>query len=310
MKILIIRLGRIGDMILSTPLLSQLKQNITGIEIDILASKDNHKILDFDENVDNIYILNKNPLKLFSLILKLRKKNYDIIFDPKDHYSTETYYLAGLIKTEKRIGFKHSESSIFDIDVSEFNKDKVHFQDRILSALKAFGIKPDFEIRVPLNYPNYNVNEKKKKSDYIIVNISASNDSKSIPFETAKYILLKLKQEGIKTFLISSPNDIEIVDKLCQQTGTDRAITNSITDTFEYIHLAKALISSDTSLVHIAGTYNTPVLVFSKSLDKELVKFAPKSDVNIVVKSNSSESILLSREEVYNAIDRLLVSIN
>lgn len=306
MKILIIRLGRIGDMILSTPLLYQLKRDIKGVEIDILSSKDNHKILDYADYVDNVYIFDKNPLKLLPLITKLRKRNYDIIFDPKDHYSTETYYLAGLIKADKRIGFKSNETSIFDIDVSQFNNDKVHFQDRILSTIKAFDIVPDYNIRVALNYPNYLSNSKKSPSDFIIFNISASNESKSIPFEVAKQVLLYLKKKNLKTYLISSPNDKEIIIELSKKTGMEYLVTDSITDTFGYIHLAKALISADTSLVHIAGTYNTPVLVFSKSIDKELDKFSPKSEKHIIVKSNNPNSIDVSNKDIELAIDNFL----
>lgn len=306
MKILIIRLGRIGDMILSTPLLSQLKVAYPTAKIDVLASNDNHKILMYADYVDNVYIWNKNPIKLILLLMKLRKKNYDFILEPKDHYSTESYYIAGLVKAEKRIGFVKGESSIFDVDISNFYAEKVNFQDRVLSTIKAFDIEPNYNINVPLMYPNYLLDSQTEKESYVVVNISASRESKCIPFEIAKVIIEHLKAKNIKTLLIASPSDSEIADKLANSTQIERANTTSITDTFPLIRKAMGLISADTSLVHIAGTYNTPVMVLSKSIYAELQKFAPKSKINLVVKSESSEKIQIEKSKLQSDLNKFL----
>lgn len=306
MKILVIRLGRIGDMILSTPLLYQLKNSSENIVVDVLASNDNHSILKYADYVDNVYIWNKNPFKLIPLIMRLRKMNYDVILEPKDHYSTESYYIAGLVKAEKRIGFVYGESSIFDVDVSEFNQDKTHFQDRILSTLKAFDITPDYSLNIPLMYPDFNTVKQNTIEEYYIVNISASNESKSLQFDLAKEILVYLKSKNIKVYLLSAPNHNDLAQKLSEITNTERAITKSIIDTFPIIHLAKGVITADTSVVHIAGTYDTPVMVLSKSIEQELLKFAPKSDINLVLKSNSDERIEISRTKLTESIDKFL----
>lgn len=306
MKILVIRLGRIGDMILSTPLLYQLKNSTEKVTIDVLASIDNHRVLQYADYVDNVYVWNKNPLKLILLLMKLRKRNYDIILEPKDHYSTESYYIAGLIKAEKRIGFVNGETSIFDDDVTNYNQDKTHFQDRILSTIKTLGIEPDYRLNVPLMYPNYNTDKGKVREDYYIVNISASNESKSISFELAKEILNYLKDKNLKVYLLSAPNHNDLAQKLSTATNTERAVTKSIIDTFPLIHLAKGLITADTSLVHIAGTYDTPVMVLSKSIEKELYKFAPKSHINLVFKSESEETIKVDKNKLKDSIDEFI----
>lgn len=306
MKILIIRLGRIGDMILSTPLLHQLKSGFPNSRIDVLASLDNFKILEYADYVDNVYKWDKNPLKLIALLVKLRKNNYDVILEPKDHFSTESYYISGFVKADKKVGFVSGESSIFDIDISKFNADKIHFQDRTLSTIEALELKPDYDCKVPLMYPNYKQDKAKTREDYIVVNISASRESKNIPFETAKHILNHLKSKNTRTLLMASPNDIEIANKLANITKTERAVTKSIIDTFPIIHLAKGLISADTSLVHIAGAYNTPVMVLSKSIEKELLKFSPKSIINIVVKSDSEDRVEISKTTLIESIDKFI----
>lgn len=306
MKILVIRLGRIGDMILSTPLLHQLKHSSENVVVDVLASIDNNSILQYADYVDNVYVWDKNPLKVLSLLMKLRKRDYDIILEPKDHYSTESYYIAGLVKAEKRIGFIKGESSIFDVDVSEFNQGKIHFQDRILSTIKALDIKPDYLSNIPLMYPNYNIDMQNEREVYYILNISASNESKSLQFDLAKEILVYLKSKKLKVYILSAPNHYDLAEKLSVATNTERAITKCITDTFPLIHQAKGVITADTSVVHIAGTYDTPVMVLSKSIKKELLKFSPKSDINLVVKSDTEEMIEISRTKLIESIDKFI----
>lgn len=306
MKILVVRLGRIGDMVLSTPLLYQLKKQLKGAEIDVLASRDNDKILSHADYINRVYVFDKNPLKLVPLILKLRRTNYDYFLDPKDHYSNETNYLAKLLRAKQKIGFKKDEKSIFDLDVSDYNKDKVHFQDKTLSSLRAFGIEPDFEENTPLQYKDFAQNISKPKINRVVVNIYASHESKHIPYDMALTIVNFLLEKGAEPLIISSPNNSEINGKLSEESGAKLVITKSILDTCEYLHQSKALISADTSLVHIACTYNTPVMVISRSIQAELEKFAPKSEIGIIIKSESAEKITVSQEKIREGIYQLL----
>ena len=155
-------------------------------------------------------------------------------------------------------------------------------------------------------YLNYKADMQNVREEYIIVNISASNESKSLQFDLANEILVYLKSKNIKVYLLSAPNHNDLAQKLSEITNIERAITKSIIDTFPIIHRAKGVITADTSVVHIAGTYDTPVMVLSKSIEQELLKFAPKSDINLVLKSNSGERIEISKTKLIDSIDKFL----
>ena len=304
MKILIIRLGRIGDMILSVPLFNQLGSNLPDVEIDVLASRDNYKILEYVDFVDNVYRWDKNPLKLVSLISKLRSKKYDVILEPKDHYSTESYYIASLIKAKRKIGFVKGGNSVFNEDISQYNSGLKHFQDKILSAIKAFGIEPNYEEHLPLFYPKSESYEN--LGNTVIVNISASKESKKLPSELTINIIEYLHSKSLEVLLLFSPEDQQIAEELSTKTKAKLANTKSIIDTFGLIDNAKAVITADTSIVHIASTYNKPLLVISKSIESELEKFAPKSKYSIVLKSTAEDGISVDRKRLTQAIDKLL----
>lgn len=302
-KILIIRLGRIGDMVLSRPLIAQISSSFKETEIDVLASHDNHRIIRKDDFVSEVIVWDKNPLKAIPTLLKLRSRKYDILIEPKDHFSQESHIIASVVNAKKSIGFQRDENSVFDTGVSKYNKDYSHFQDRILSTAKALNITPDFENNQPLYYEK-EINED--RLEYYLFNIAASSDSKSIGVELAEKILNELKNKNVKVKIITAPNNSQIAQKLSVKSGFEILTTKSIEATFEYIDKCKGLITADTSLVHIAGTFNKPVLVYSKSIERELIKFAPKSKINIVVKSDSTESINLSDKKISDSISDFL----
>jgi len=301
-NILVIRLGRIGDMVLSRPLLAHLKEELDNVKIDVLASADNHKVIANDKFVDEIIVWDKNPLKAIPTLLKLRSRKYDILLEPKDHFSQESQIITSVVNANKSIGFKRDKNSVFEIHVDDYNSEFAHFQDRILSTVSALGIKPNYEKRYPLPYQN----KTKIENDFFLFNIAASSLSKSIGYELGVKILDELKKQNATVKLITAPNNKETAQKLANNSGYELLTTKSIEDTYKYINKCKGLVTADTSLVHIAGTYDTPVLVFSKSIERELVKFAPKSSVSIVVKSDSSDYVDVSVDNIKSAIYKFI----
>ncbi len=301
-NILVIRLGRIGDMVLSRPLIAQLRDKLGDVKIDVLASTDNHKVIANDKFVDEVIVWDKNPLRAIPTLMKLRSRNYDVLLEPKDHFSQESQIITSVVNAQKSIGFKRDKNSVFDIHVGDYNSDFAHFQDRILSTASALGIKPNYEQRYPLPYQN----KTKIEDDFFLFNIAASSLSKSIGLELGVKILDELKIQNANVKLITAPSNKETALKLAKYSGYELLTTKSIEHTYQYIDNCKGLITADTSLVHLAGTYDTPVLVFSKSIERELVKFAPKSTVNIVVKSDNSENVEVSVDSIESAISNFI----
>ncbi|MGA2296363.1 MAG: lipopolysaccharide heptosyltransferase family protein, partial [FCB group bacterium] len=86
MKILIVQLGRIGDMILATPMFRAVREKYPDAEIHVLAGKHNFFVINNNPRIDKIYIHKKNPFNIIKNILALKKEKYDYWLDAKDHY--------------------------------------------------------------------------------------------------------------------------------------------------------------------------------------------------------------------------------
>jgi ADP-heptose:LPS heptosyltransferase len=81
-KILVTRLRFMGDIILTTPLLSALRENYPSAKITYVAEKPYSCLLEHHPLVDEVWTLNrKNTLQSMQLCVKLLLKNFDLAID-------------------------------------------------------------------------------------------------------------------------------------------------------------------------------------------------------------------------------------
>lgn len=85
MRILAVRLGRAGDMVMTTPALTALIDCFPSAKITLLTSTDGRRLLsDFHPNIDDIWVWNRSGIKGFAskraIKKQLQKSSFDKIF--------------------------------------------------------------------------------------------------------------------------------------------------------------------------------------------------------------------------------------
>ena len=118
MKILVVQIGKLGDMILITPLLSELKSLYPDSEISVLASPKNSVISKNLSLVDFTYEYDKKLYHTIKLIKSLRSKSFDLWIDSKDEYSSTSKLLKSLCNPKKSLGFNF-DKNVFDINLKD-----------------------------------------------------------------------------------------------------------------------------------------------------------------------------------------------
>ncbi|TRU39649.1 MAG: hypothetical protein EWV50_09635 [Microcystis aeruginosa Ma_MB_F_20061100_S20] len=74
---------------------------------------------------------------------------------------------------------------------------------------------------------------------------------------------------------------------------------------------ASAIITVDTSLVHIASALNKPVVAIYKDCNWQINAWGPRSDVFELIRSNNSLSIRgFSIDEVVSKVQKVLATSN
>jgi ADP-heptose:LPS heptosyltransferase len=137
-KILVIKLRAIGDVLLSTPVLKNLRHNFKDAEIDFLTEPPSREIIEGNPFVDDLIIFDRRD-KSLSSFLNLRRKKYDLVIDlfcnPRSALMT---FISG---ARYRVGYAFKgRSYAYNIKLKP-RKEVHHNVEFNLDALRSLGLE-------------------------------------------------------------------------------------------------------------------------------------------------------------------------
>lgn len=148
-KILVIQTAFLGDVVLTTPLLSAIKDGFPKASLSVLVVPRTKEILSGHPAVDEVLVYDKKgDLRGLRGLIRtarlLKSRGFDLCLLP--HRSFRSAILAYLARIPRRIGFKKSAGSLFYTD-RVFRDPTRHEVDRNLSLLAALEIEPASAVR-------------------------------------------------------------------------------------------------------------------------------------------------------------------
>ncbi|MBI5325971.1 MAG: glycosyltransferase family 9 protein [Ignavibacteriae bacterium] len=302
MKILFIQLGKIGDMILLTPLFRAVKEKYPDSEIDIIASRRNNMIIRNNPFLNNIIVYEKTPIKFINTIRQIRKVKYDYYIDPKDHYSSESKLFAKLVRSKIKIGFNADGSKLFDISIpSDKENVRLHCTERFFNSLNTLAIpspvvipKPELNTNEDSDYFTENFLKDNLINKYFIINISATVPRRM--FSAEKWINILSEFRSQNNFILTfAPAENSLAEQLKESLPNLILFpSRSIIDIISLVKKADKIITVDTAIVHIAAAFNKPVLCFYIGEAEQIKKYYPLSDTAFVMQSASSDESIMS----------------
>ena len=326
-KILLLRYDRIGDMIISTPILRELKQACKKFEIDVLASKTNYEIIRYNPYVSNIYLNHKrNFFRDLPVLLKLRKKKYDLAIE-FDH-SVIPHAILRLKIISPRYVFSVQKDGRYGVNGSDLNlysyfskkQSNEHAVDRWLRTISPFRsmiTDKSYEIHIPdyfENKANFFFN-RLNNENVIGFNFKGAVEGKEIPFSDFVTFAnwLEINYSSYKILVFSMPTDLGEIISNISKFGLTNVIVSE--ETLSILHVSalvrrlKLMITPDTSLVHIASTFNIPVVsIHENNLDSYNL-FKPMSKYSDTLFSEYSNSLKgYSMQELISKVDSALVN--
>lgn len=298
-------------MILTTPLFSELRRHFPDSEISVLASKKNSIITRKFSAVNYTYEYDKKFLNTLKLLFRLRKKRIDLWIDTKDEYSSTSKLLKKLSKPVKSLGF-NIKDKIFDSDLSGFVTGK-HRVDINLSPINSLG--KIIERATPLieipktDSDNVLTRLEKTANKRVLLNLSAGISTRDLSNEKWLKIANGIKSDYsvILTGQEKDYSNINTVINSISRKNVHFIETNTIFELAELIKQCSLIVTPDTSAVHIASCFNTPIVCFFHNVEWVRIKFAPLSEKQRIIVSkeeNSFESI--TPEEITGSINELL----
>jgi ADP-heptose:LPS heptosyltransferase len=318
-KYLFIRQDRIGDVLISTPLMAVLKQHYPGATLDVLLSKNNYSILENDSIIRKRWMYQKKLGKVISLIRSLRNEQYDFLIDLMDNPSVTSTIFCLLSKAKWNVGIEKQNSFVYDIKVPMLSRKETHIIDRISQLLIPFHIDPlgeQYSIRYFTSaqsdeYADTIIRDSGMISYPIIgINISAGTDTRFWGVDNFKLLLNHLYETypEYALILLYQPNDEQRAKEIVQLAKN--LVIAPKTSTFDqFAALVKRLsflVTPDTAAVHLASAFKIRSVVLYVQSDKSLRIWEPYGiDCECLV-TDIDDISTISRNKVYAALDNLI----
>jgi ADP-heptose:LPS heptosyltransferase len=289
-SILVVQIGKLGDMVLTSPLFYELKRLFPKSKLKVLASTGNQEFVSQIKIVDEVIVYQKNVLKDLFLANKLKKSNFDLWIDVKDGYSRTSASLLKLAKPKLSLGY-NTQEKVFDVDLKDYAKGK-HAVELSLAPVYYFGNQPIYIAPVLTDF----LKETADCPIDLLINISAGspsrylNENKWLHFLSQilhKYPSYKIHLTGIERdakLLLSIYNNFKTEHITCKYNYTLPELVNSL-------NRANIIISADTSIVHLASGLNKPIIALYPNVEWNLERFKPLSDNYEVIISKSDKGI-------------------
>ena len=334
MKILIIKLGAIGDVIRTTSILPGLKSKYKNCKIDWVTKKESFDVLKNNNLVDEIYLIDNDK--------KIKNKKYDLVVCLDD--DLDACRLASGINSKKIIGaylknnqriYTKNSSLWFDMGLlSRFGKQKA-------DALKAKNKKTYQEIMYMILGLKYKKQEpilildkeslqsakkfikknKIKKSGLIIgINTGAGGrwEDKKLSIEKTAELIDELnnKIKNVKLILFGGPEEKERNEEIKKNIKTkiiDAGCDNSLMEFASLVNLCNVLVTSDSLALHVGVALEKKIVIFfgpTSSSEIELysrgIKIIPKKGCLCCYKPKCDITPEYDVNEITNAVKKLI----
>lgn len=138
-KILVIKLRAIGDVLLSTIVLKNIRRHFPDAQLDFLTEASSREILEGNPVVNNILIFDREQSGTISFLWQLRKSQYDLVIDLFGN--PRTALMTHATGAKYRVGFSfRGRRYAYNILVPS-RGGEVHNTEFNLDALRALGIE-------------------------------------------------------------------------------------------------------------------------------------------------------------------------
>jgi ADP-heptose:LPS heptosyltransferase len=258
-KILIIRFSSIGDIVLTTPVIRCLKQQLENAEIHYLTKRSFKSILENNPHITKIHAIEKD---VNEVIEELKKENFDHIIDLHNNIrSSQVKMKLGKPSVSfKKFNFR----KWLIVNMKMRNMILPHVVERYLDTVAGLGVKNDHkgldhfipaadEIAIsslPLSHQN----------GYTAFVIGAKHYTKQLP---AEKIISICKKMNVPVVLLGGKEDAERAALIEKEVGPlifNACGKYNLNQSASFIKQAKRVISHDTGLMHIAAAYKKEII--------------------------------------------------
>ncbi|MDD5561076.1 MAG: lipopolysaccharide heptosyltransferase II [Candidatus Omnitrophica bacterium] len=275
-RILVVRTDRIGDVLLSTPVIKALRDKYPQAYISMIVAPYARDIVEGNPYLDEIIIYDKDNkhkgwLHSLKFARKLRKKRFDLAVIL--HPTNRMHLLLFLTGIPKRLGYKRKFGFLNNPAKAHLKQEGLkHESEYNLDLVRDLGISGNpQDLFMPVRQESEQwVNDLfsgcgiKEADKLLAINPGASCPSKIWPAANfAQVAEILARRHSFKILIVSGPKDTLLANMIANKIG-EQAV--NLSGKTSVSHLASVLkrcvlfISNDSGPVHIASSLGVPVV--------------------------------------------------
>ena len=280
MNILVIKFRNIGDVLLISPLLNNLKHSYPSAKIDVAINQGTEAVLSENPNIDNLIIYQRDRInalpKIKRLIQELKfflsfyQRSYDLVINLTE--GDRGAFITKLTRSNTRIGYRNKNIILKNVYTHQLPRQEFrHTLETNLDPLRLLNIPiKNKKVEIFCTHQDHNFVSQYLSEFETFIHIHPVSRwlFKSIANETMAIIIdyceLELKH---KVVITAAPIEAEIkkvneILSLCKSKPVNLSGKLSLKQTAALNQKAKAFIGVDTAIMHISAANNIPVIAF------------------------------------------------
>ncbi|GAB4326161.1 MAG: glycosyltransferase family 9 protein [Candidatus Zixiibacteriota bacterium] len=322
-RILVVREGGFGDLILTIPVIRTLRRHVgPDVTIDALVRE---QVVGFYRELDQIDRLFAKGSKLghaFRTICQMRKRRYDVVVDlvSSPSLSFALWIIFAAPGAHRLGGDKAELKGMYQQHIELPPRPSIHFMERLRRiAAQAFGEAPladevpwinwSEDVRLACDRIWREITNANPGGPVVLVNLSAGLPRRTWP--DAKYrdlmprLLEHFGDRVSKWVITAGPNEPGRATDLVSHCNDPRVVPLPRTSDFRVVAALVSrvalVITPDTSLVHACSAHGTPVVMLTVA--ENVIAWAPWKIRHRVVNAAPGEDVAtLSVDRVFDAV--------
>ena len=228
-KILLIRLRRIGDVVMTTPAVAVLKAQLPYASISYLIEEPYRELVEGNPHLDEVIIVprKQNTRDFLRLTQTIRKKRFDCLID--FHGGPRAAWMTLLSGSKLKVGYRiRHKGFLYNIHVPRSQeKAHIHSVENHVNLIRALGI--EVNTVPPLFLPAADEGEKEKIAGLVrncgrdeikiaVLHVGAGNEFRNWGTENLIRLTdLITRRSNACVLLIGGPEDVRRAETIAKQ---------------------------------------------------------------------------------------------
>lgn len=296
MKVLIIRFSSIGDIVLTTPVVRCLKQQLPDVEVHYLTKASFRSVLAHNPYIDKLHYLEDDINQTIAI---LKKEHYDYVIDL--HHNLRTMRVKRALNVQSYSFPKLNVQKWLLTNLKLNVMPDKSIVERYMETVKPLGVRNDnrgldYFIPESANLKNTDI-PMSHWAGYVGCVIGGSMNTKKLPVEKWREFAEHCPYPLV---LLGGPEDredgeaIASIDKVRIYNSCGKFNLN---ESAWLVKHSKVVVSNDTGLMHVAAAYKKPIISLWGNTSPEMGMF-PYYGSNNLTNSYEPLSVIFENKSI------------